>query len=94
MPSKAHQDDDGNTSWMRIALTIAGIILLITAIIFYRDWRLSYLTEIYKEEPDYMGVVELFKVMMIGFVSGLLVIVLGKIGQKGFETRKKVRNIN
>jgi len=79
------QDDRGNNSWMRAALSVVLIVLIGGSVLLYRDWRMMMLAEISRDKPDYTGIDALFKSMMIGFVGGVLIVIFGKVIQKYFE---------
>ncbi len=79
------QDDRGNNSWMRAALSVVLIVLIGGSVLLYRDWRMMMLAEISRDKPDYSGIDSLFNSMMIGFVGGFLIVVIGKVIQKYFE---------
>lgn len=86
------QDDNKHSSWMRVAGTIIIFILMIGSVLLYRDWKMALLVELSKGEPNYDGLNSLFQSMMIGFVGGVFVTLVGKIIQKKYETGSDNKN--
>ena len=83
------QESDGKWSWSRIVLTVLVPFFIWAAIRVYNDWLLAFHMELQKEQPDLDGVTGLFEAMMIGFVGGVLIFAIIKIGNKIFENRER-----
>ena len=59
----AFQDDKGNYSSLRIMLIfVCGLIVWM-----YMDWRRVLFMEVVKDNPDYVGLIQLFSAMLVTF---------------------------
>lgn len=78
------QDDKGNWSSGRLVM----MIMLAFATLVYFDWRWAFRIEMQKLDPHYMGIIDLFREMIVIFVGGIVIMRVMQIIQKKYENNK------
>jgi hypothetical protein len=71
------EDSKGNSSSLRLILTVLGVVFLYFAWLFQK----AFLIEITRQAPDYRGLAELFIAMFVSFILAIF----AKVIQKKYE---------